>query len=163
MRYDLRAIQAIRRIVRAIELYSKKLSASHKITSPQLVCLLTVAAHQPMTGSAIARHVHLSPSTVIGIVDRLEAKGLVRRERDRKDRRLVLISLTDQGKALVASAPSALQDRLAAAMNELPDAELATIVGSLDRIVELMGIGHIDAAPILEVGPIDPESQTPPT
>ncbi|MFQ5702348.1 MAG: MarR family winged helix-turn-helix transcriptional regulator, partial [Acidobacteriota bacterium] len=107
-------------------------------------------------GSAIARHVHLSPSTVIGILDRLEAKGLVRRERDLKDRRLVLVSLTEQGKALVASAPSPLQDTLAEAMSALPEAGLATIAQSLDRIVEMMEIRHIDAAPILETGPIDP-------
>ena len=155
-RYDLRVLQTLRRIIRAVDLHSRKLSAQHKITGPQLVCLLAIEEHEPVTGSAIARHVHLSPSTVIGILDRLEAKGLIRRERDLKDRRLVQVSLTEQGKALVVSAPSPLQDTLAEAMNDLPEAELARIAESLDRIVEMMEVRHIDAAPILQTGPIDP-------
>ncbi|MFQ5654826.1 MAG: MarR family winged helix-turn-helix transcriptional regulator, partial [Planctomycetota bacterium] len=154
-RYDLRVLQALRRIIRAIDLHSRKLSAQHEITGPQLVCLLAVEEHEPVTGSAIARHVHLSPSTVIGILDRLEAKGLIRRERDLRDRRLVQVSLTEQGKTLVASAPSPLQDTLAEAMNDLQEVELATIADSLDRIVEMMEVRHIDAAPILETGAID--------
>ncbi len=155
-RFDLRVFQALRRIIRAVDLHSRKLSTQHKITGPQLVCLLSVEEHEPVTPSAIARHVHLSPSTVVGILDRLEAKGLVSRERDLTDRRLVQISLTEEGNALVVSAPSPLQDTLAKAMNELPKAELSTIAESLDRIVEMMEVRHIDVAPILETGPIDP-------
>ena len=154
-RYDLRVLQALRRIIRAVDLHSRKLSAQHRITGPQLVSLLSVEEHEPVTPSTIARDVHLSPSTVIGILDRLEAKGLVRRQRDLRDRRLVRVSLTDQGKELAGNAPSPLQDRLAEAMGELPEAEQATIAESLDRIVEMMEAGHIDAAPILETGPID--------
>ncbi len=155
-RFDLRVFQALRRIIRAVDLHSRKLAAQHKITGPQLVCLLSVAEDEPVTPSAIARHVHLSPSTVIGILDRLDAKGLVSRERDLTDRRLVQVSLTEEGNALVASAPSPLQDTLALAMNELPEAECSAIAESLDRIVEMMEVRHIDAAPILETGPIDP-------
>ena len=128
----------------------------HDITGPQLVCLLAVEDHEPVTPSAIARHVHLSPSTVIGILDRLQAKGLVQRERDLKDRRLVQVALTEPGKALVVRAPSPLQDTLAEAMNDLPESEKATIAESLDRIVEMMEVRHIDAAPILETGLINP-------
>jgi DNA-binding MarR family transcriptional regulator len=155
-RYDLRVFQSLRRIIRAVDLHSRKLSAQHKITGPQLVCLLAVDEHEPVTGSTIARHVYLSPSTVIGILDRLEAKGLIRRERDPKDRRLVQVSLAEQGRALVKSAPSPLQDRLAEAMNKLPEAKQTRIAGALDQIVEMMEVRDVDAAPILETGPIAP-------
>ena len=155
-RYDLRVFQSLRRIIRAVDLHSKKLSAQHKITGPQLMCLLAIDNQEPVTGSAIARHVHLSPSTVIGILDRLEAKELIRRQRDPKDRRLVRVSLAEQGRALVKSAPSLLQNKLAEAMNDLPEAEQATIAGALDQVVEMMEARDVDAAPILETGPIAP-------
>ncbi len=154
-RYDLQVLKALRRIIRAVDLHSRKLSAQHNITGPQLVCLLAVEEHESMTGGVIARHVHLSSSTVNGILDRLEAKGLVWRERDLKDRRLVHVSLTEPGKMLVKSAPSPLQDTLREAMNELSEAEQATIGEVLDQIVEMMEVQNIDAAPILEAGPID--------
>ncbi|MFQ5528124.1 MAG: MarR family winged helix-turn-helix transcriptional regulator [Thermoanaerobaculia bacterium] len=158
--YDLRVFQALRRIIRAVDLHSRKLLSQHQITGPQLFCLLSVDGHGPVTPSAIARDVHLSPSTVIGILDRLEAKGLIQRERDLNDRRLVQVSLTEQGKSVAATAPSPLQDTLAEAMNQLPEAELATIAASLDRIVEMMEVRHIDAAPILQTGPIEPTTET---
>ena len=153
-RFDLRVVQALRRIIRAVDLHSRKLSAQHQITGPQLVCLLTIDELAPITLSALAREVHLSPSTVLGIVDRLEVKGLVRRKRDLKDRRLLQISLTGPGRGLIANAPSPLQDTLAHAMSELPADQQATIAQSLERIVELMEVRDIDAAPILETGPI---------
>ncbi|MHC4164053.1 MAG: MarR family winged helix-turn-helix transcriptional regulator [Planctomycetota bacterium] len=153
-RFDLRVVQALRRIIRAVDLHSRKLSALHQITGPQLVCLLTIDEFAPITLSALAREVHLSPSTVLGIIDRLEVKGLVRRERDLKDRRLLQISLTGPGRDLIANAPSPLQDTLAHAMSELPADQQATIAQSLERIVELMEVRDIDAAPILETGPI---------
>lgn len=153
-RFDLRVVQALRRIIRAVDLHSRKLSARHQITGPQLVCLLSIDEFAPITLSALARNVHLSPSTVLGIVDRLEVKGLVRRERDLKDRRLVQISLTRPGRDLIANAPSPLQDTLAHAMSELAADQQATIAQSLERIVELMEVRDIDAAPILETGPI---------
>jgi DNA-binding MarR family transcriptional regulator len=156
VRYDLRVFQALRRIIRAVDIHSRKLSVAHKITGPQLACLLAVNEREPATASAVAREVHLSASTVVGILDRLEAKSLVRRERSATDRRVVHVWLTDAGRELIACAPSPLQDRLAEAMDKLPEDELAAMAESLERIVEIMEIRHIDAAPILETGPIVP-------
>jgi DNA-binding MarR family transcriptional regulator len=153
-RYDLRVLKALRQIIRAVDLHSRQLLGQHKVTGPQLITLLTVDNYGPVTATAIAGHIHLSPSTVIGILDRLETKGFIRRDRDPKDRRLVQISLTELGEVLARNAPSPLQDTLAEAMGKLPETELATIAESLERIVGLMQIQHVEAAPILETGPI---------
>jgi DNA-binding MarR family transcriptional regulator len=153
-RYDLRVMQALRRIIRAVDVHSRKLSAQHDITGPQLVCLLAVEEQGPLSVSALAREVHLSSSTVIGILDRLAAKDLVVKERDPGDRRLVRVFLTGAGRELTAQAPSPLQDTFAEAMGNLPAGQQATIAGSLERIVELMEVRDLDAAPFLETGPI---------
>ena len=155
-RYDLRVLQALRQIIRAVDLHSRQLLRQHKITGPQLIILLTVEKYELVTVSALAGHIHLSPSTVIGILDRLETKGFIRRERDPRDRRLVQVSLTEQGKVLASNAPSPLQDTLSEAMGKLPETELLLIAESLERIVGLMQMQHVDAAPILETGPINP-------
>ena len=149
---DLRILRALRRIIQAVDIHSRKLASRYKITSPQLVTLLCVAEQGPITTSEIGRQVHLSNSTVVGILDRLEAKHLVRRERSATDRRQVLVSATDMGAALVASAPSPLQDVFAEALHGLPKLEQTAIALSLERIVELMSAKDIDAAPLLELG-----------
>jgi Transcriptional regulators len=166
--YDLRILRALRRITRSIALHSRQLAACSQITAPQLICLRAVIANGPMTATAISREIHVSPSTVVGILDRLEDKGLIRRERGREDRRIVFVSATEAGRALAAAAPSPLQKKLADALNALPELEQATITLSLERIVDLMEAGgppaepepQDAASPILEVptGGAPPES-----
>jgi DNA-binding MarR family transcriptional regulator len=154
--YDLRILRALRRIIHRVDQYSRQLAAASQITAPQLICLMEIANHGPITGTAICRGVHLSPSTVVGIIDRLEEKGWVTRERASGDRRLVQVMVTAQGRKVLDQAPSPLQQSLADALNALPELEQATIALSLERIVALMEAQEIDAAPILTSGPINP-------
>jgi DNA-binding MarR family transcriptional regulator len=156
--YDLRILRALRRITRSIALHSRQLAACSHITAPQLICLRAVIDHGPLTATAISREVHVSASTVVGILDRLEDKGLVRRERGREDRRIVFVSATEQGIALARDTPSPLQKKLADALNALPELEQATITLSLERVVELMESGSPElrdapgeASPLLDV------------
>ena len=111
-----------------------------------------------MTATTISRDVFLSPSTVVGILDRLEEKGLVRRERMSKDRRVVTVTITEAGRKLAGGAPSPLQNRLTEALTVLPLPEQIAIAKSLERVVNLMEAQNIDAAPILETGPINNKS-----
>ncbi len=140
--YDLRILRALRRITRSIALHSRQLAACSHITAPQLICLRTIlAAPAPLTATAISREMHVSPSTVVGILDRLEDKGLIRRERGREDRRIVFVTATEAGALLAQEAPSPLQKKLADSLNALPELEQATITLSLERIVDLMEAG----------------------
>ncbi len=157
-RYDVRILQALRRIMRAVEIHSHKLSATYRVTAPQLVCLLALRDDGPLTPTSIARRVSLSASTVVGILDRLDEKGLVRRVRDTHDRRLVLVSVTPEGERVCREAPLPLQGTLAEALTNLSVDEQALIARSLERVVDLMEVGHLPAAPFLESGPIDADS-----
>jgi DNA-binding MarR family transcriptional regulator len=150
--YELRIFQSLRRIIRAIEIHSQKLSHDHQITGPQLCCLLAIKQNGALTTTRLAQTVFLSPSTVVGIVDRLEEKGLVFRLRSTKDRRQVQICLTEAGTRLADSAPSPLQETLAGSLQNLPALELVSITLALDKLVSLMEAGGISAAPVLETG-----------
>jgi DNA-binding MarR family transcriptional regulator len=160
-RLDLRILRSLRRIIRAVDLHSRQLAIQHNVTGPQLICLLQVVQDGSVTVTSLARAVHLSPSTVIGILDRLEAKELITRQRDALDRRKVLVAVTDEGLAITNCAPSPLQDTLAEALHILPEMEQETIAAALQRVVDLMEARHLDAAPMLETGPIQPAVETP--
>ena len=155
--YELRILQSLRRIIRAIDIHSSRLAQQHNITGPQLGCLMVIAQSGPLASRKLAEEVYLSPSTVVGIVDRLERKGLVLRERDTRDRRLVHLSITPAGEKLIADTPSLLQDTLAKALLELPELEQVSITMALERLTELMEARHIEAAPILETGKLNAE------
>jgi DNA-binding MarR family transcriptional regulator len=154
-RYDLEILRSLRRIIRAVDIHSRKLKLQYKITAPQLVCLMAVVRDGPLSVSAIAKRVFLSTSTVVGILDRLEQRSLVRRTRDQRDRRLVNVSAMQKGIELVENAPTPLQDGLAVGLKKLTELEQATISLSLERIVELMEVADNDAAPMLETGKLD--------
>lgn len=157
-RHDLRILSSIRRLVRSVDIYSRKLAQESGVTVPQLLCLLKVDELGPLTLKDLSEEVFLNPSTLVGIVDRLENAGLFTRERSVRDRRRVRISLTDAGRELVASAPSPLQDNLARKLDSLPELERATIALSLEKLLELMQeddaelakVSGKDTAPVLE-------------
>ncbi len=136
--FDLRILRALRRITRSIALHSRQLAAYSNITAPQLVCLRAVVENGSLTATAISREIHVSPSTVVGILDRLEDKGWIRRERGREDRRIVFVTATEAGIKLAHDTPSPLQKKLADALNALPEDEQVSITMSLERIVNLI-------------------------
>jgi DNA-binding MarR family transcriptional regulator len=150
-RYDLRILNAIRQIIRAADIDSRKLAAQHQITSPQLMCLMAVVEKGPTTAVEIARRIHLSASTLVGILDRLEAKGLVDRERNADDRREIAVTPTTAGRDLVSKTPFPLQYSLAKALKQLSADEREQVAGCMERLVELMGAGDIDDGPMLEI------------
>ncbi len=71
--YEQRVVRAIRRIMRAVDIYSHRLALDSGITVPQTVLSLTrILEGRPMPLKAVARGVDLSASTTVGMVDRLE-------------------------------------------------------------------------------------------
>lgn len=133
-----RILQSVRRIEQCVELYSKRLVQLYQVTTPQLVALLTIAEMGACTQSAIGKAIYLSPSTVVGIVDRLEEKGLVQRARATQDRRQVYVHLTDKGRELLALSPSALPEGFSLALQMLSAEERAVLVVTLERFTELL-------------------------
>ena len=148
--YDLRILRSLRCVIRAVDKYSHKLNTELGLTTPQLLCLDTLAKNErPLTLTELAETVNLGASTVNGIVDRLEAKQYLIRHRSAHDRRQVLLQLTPAGQGVVEKAPSLLQDRLSAALGKLPEAEQRMITEAFERVVDLMEVDTMDASPNL--------------
>ncbi|MBI4613570.1 MAG: MarR family transcriptional regulator [Planctomycetes bacterium] len=162
-----RVLVALRRMVHALDLHSHDLVEEFGITSPQLFCLRALVESASLTVSQLARRVYLSPATVVGILDRLETKGWITRQRDGTDRRKVQVAATKDGTLLVERAPSPLQARLAAALALLSEHDQEETALSLEHVVDLMDAAHVEPAPILESrhagGPSrgDPEESQP--
>src|SRR5690348_8228653 len=102
-------IDNIRRVFQVMNEQSKQAEKNTGITGPQLWAIKTIAEFAPIKGADLARRMYLHPTTIVGILDRLEARGLVMKTRSRVDRRIVEVELTEQGKALVADAPEVVQ------------------------------------------------------
>ncbi|MDX5299614.1 MAG: MarR family transcriptional regulator, partial [Gammaproteobacteria bacterium] len=90
--------------------------------------------------------------TVTTIIDRLELRGLIVRERSQADKRKVHALLTEAGNELLDRAPRPLQDAFIQRFQALEDWEQNMIIASLQRVAQMMDAGQVDAAPLLDVG-----------
>ena len=151
-------VAAIRRIIRAIDLQSRRLQEQFALTGPQLVTLQAAAQLGPVAGSVLAEAVHLSRPTVTGILDRLERRELINRVRDVKDRRSWLITVTEAGQTVLDNAPSLLQERFRSELSTLEKWEQTLMLGTLQRIASMMEANKISAAPMLVTGSVSAAS-----
>jgi len=138
----------LRRFFQAIHEYSKSTERSTGLTGPQLWALKLLADNAPIRGSDLARLMSLRPPTVVGILDRLESKGLVKRTHSNKDRRAVDIHLTDSGHELVAKAPEVAQDILLQGLNELTDEQFNCVKEGMKLMVRILGAEHLTPQPL---------------
>jgi len=146
---------ALRRIIQAIDLYSRSLVKEHGITGPQLVILQVLSRNNEMSVGELAKAISLGQATVTGILDRLEKRGLIIRRKDDNDKRKVLISPTEESKKVVAVKPSALQQTFVGQFEKLQDWEKIMILAVLQRIVAMMDAKSIEAYPILTTHPFE--------
>lgn len=92
------------------------------LTHPQYLVLLALWQHEPLSVKELSGQLQLDPGTLSPLLKRLQSQGLLRRERDTEDERLLSVSLTDSGKALRAQAeliPAAVMQRLGMGVPEL--------------------------------------------
>jgi DNA-binding MarR family transcriptional regulator len=146
---------ALRRIIRATDLHSKQLSKTTGLTAPQLMILQTLRTHDELTVGEVARKVNLSQATVTTIIDRLERRNYLKRERSQLDKRKVYVYLTDEAHESLIDAPKPLQESFVHQFQDLHEWEQSMILASLERVAHMMDAQHIDASPVLDVGPLD--------
>ena len=147
-------LSAIRRVIRAVDLHSRKLHERCGLTGPQLVALHEVVRLENASAGALARAINLSQSTVTGILDRLEKRQLISRERSGTDRRTVTVSITPTGLAVLEKAPSLLQERFCNEFQKLEEWEQTQMLATLQRLASMMQIEELEAAPVLVPGAV---------
>jgi len=150
---------SIRRIIRAIDLRSKKLSKEAGITGPQLLVLQELGRIKGITAKDVAANINLSQATVTSILDRLETKQFVKRVRSESDRRRVALFLTNDGMSALLNAPQPIEDSFVEKFSALKEWEQYQLLSSVERIAFMMGASDIDAAPVLNIGELTTSEQ----
>lgn len=150
---------ALRRILRATELYGRELAQKAGLTAVQIRVLQIVNETGQSTPKAISQRMGVSQATMTALIDRLSAKGMVERQRSETDRRQTNLLITEKGRAAVQSDPDPLQQRFVKRFEALEDWEQALTVAVLERVASMLGTADIDASPVLDAGDLrtDPD------
>lgn len=132
-------VDDIRRIFQVLTEQSRKIENETSLTGSQLWVVKMLKETSPMKVSELARRMYLHPATMVGLLDRLEAKGVVKRTRSVKDRRVVHIDLTEQGLELEINSPEVVQNLLVKGLEALSGKDLKLISEGLDQVVNILG------------------------
>ena len=144
----------IRKIIRSINLESKRIEKEHGISIPQYLCLNFLSSKEDYRATAkeIGAHLNLNPSTVSGIISRLERKGYLAKLPNASDKRSTYIYLTAIGDKTVKSIPDLLQEKLTKKLKSLSDKDLNELQSSLALLINFMEVEDVDASPVITPG-----------
>jgi DNA-binding MarR family transcriptional regulator len=148
-------LMSLRRVIRATDLHSKHLAKVSGLTAPQILLLQAIRKLEGAVIGQLANEVSLSQATVTSILDRLEKKEYIERERSTVDKRKVHVHLTELGIEVLRDAPLPLQEHFSRRFNDLQEWEQTMIIAALQRVAYMMDAEHIDASPVLDVGALD--------
>ena len=109
--------------------------AAHQLTDAQWRPLFMIMQGNGRTAAEVARALQMDTGATTRLLDRLEAKGLLRRSRSHRDRRVVNLELTKDGEACIADVPHLLADLQNRALAGFSNDEVVELKSYLRRIV----------------------------
>lgn len=130
----------LRRVFKVVHGYSKRAEKVGGMTGPQVWAMKVLAESAPIRVTDLARRMYLHPSTVVGILDRLEQQAQVTRTRSERDHRVVTVSLTAKGRKTASNVPQIAQGLLLKGLQGLSDGDLRITSEGLRRLVDILGV-----------------------
>jgi DNA-binding MarR family transcriptional regulator len=152
-------VVALRRIIRAVDLHSRRLAQEFGLTGPQVVLLRALVRQGEMHVAELAKDVNLSHATVTDILNRLEKRGLVERTRSLVDRRRILVTPTLKAISLIEQSPPLLHEQFSDRLERLQNWELSQILSVLQRVALMMDAQEVEASPLLATGSMTAEPE----
>ncbi|RZT29268.1 DNA-binding MarR family transcriptional regulator [Cupriavidus agavae] len=105
------------------------------MTHAQACCLMMLAGGHAATPGDVARHLNTDAGAVTRLLDRMERRGLIARRRGEADRRVVYLTLTDEGSAMVRNLPAVFCDVMRRSFAGFSAGEIAVLRELLQKVV----------------------------
>jgi DNA-binding MarR family transcriptional regulator len=112
--------------------------AKGDLTQGQIRALFTIDKSGAATAGELAKAAELSPASVSTMLDNLERDGIVSRHRSEQDRRVVVVTLTDSGRALLDAKRDAWRARGREALAGVPDEHLVAAADVMHRMAQML-------------------------
>jgi DNA-binding MarR family transcriptional regulator len=120
----------------ALRSRSKRMEGRLGVTGPQRLVLRLVSRQRDLSPGDLARTIHLHPSTLTGILQRLVERGLIERRTDRRDHRRALLRLLPAATSIVRATRDTVESRVAAVLGRLPEEAIGHARQVLGALVE---------------------------
>ena len=137
-RFGQRMVALLPQMLRGFARRESNYLSRGKITIPQLGTLEYLSARRESPMNELARHLGVTRPAVTGLVDRLIAQGLVNRQGDPRDRRVVRVHLTPKGRRVLDNIWSQKRRMLQQVFGRISPADRSQYLGTLERVVEIL-------------------------
>ena len=144
------AVEALRQLVRLLHDSARMAQGRTGISGAQLFVLRVLAEHPGLSINELADRTMTHQSSVSVVVSRLLVKGLVARAPSPDDRRRQLVTLTARGRTLYRTSPAVAQERIVAAVRDLPPARRRGLADGLRALAGALGAGRGGASMFFE-------------
>jgi DNA-binding MarR family transcriptional regulator len=124
----------------ALQKTSKRMKATVGVTGPQRLVIRIVARFPGIPAGQIAQLLHVHPSTLTGILQRLERKGLIRRRADPRDRRRAFLGVTEKGRDIDAAGAGTVEAVVQKVLAGTPPAKIASAREVLIALAKALGV-----------------------
>jgi DNA-binding MarR family transcriptional regulator len=125
-------------VAHGLESLSKRMARTLGVTGPQRLVLRLVGRFPSVTSSQLAVLLHVHASTLTGVLQRLERRGLLARRRDGQDRRRSLIGLTAEGRRLDVATPGTIEAAVTAALAKMDPGDATTARAALNLLISTL-------------------------
>lgn len=126
-------------LVRTVQSGMQNIAGNQGLSGSQVWALWQISAQPGLRVTELASAQHIHPSTASNLLDKLEARALVRRDRHDTDSRVVRLYLTDAGINLAKSVPGPMQGQLRRALRAVPKPILDDLLRGVTALLDLMG------------------------
>jgi DNA-binding MarR family transcriptional regulator len=127
---------------RLVRLFVRKLNPPSELSLGALAAMVTLERSGPCRLTELAQREGVTQPAMTQLVSRLQAEGLVARETDPSDGRVVQVSITDAGRAALARRRAARNERLADLLDRLSPAEQAALTAAIPAIEALIRLAE---------------------
>jgi DNA-binding MarR family transcriptional regulator len=127
---------------------SKRMEATLGLTGPQRLVIRLVGRFPGITAGRLAHIMHVHPSTLTGVLKRMEKRGVLERKADPLDGRKALFALTDAGRALDVPSAGTVESAVQRAITRMSRTRLVNAQDVLTAIAEELGAGSPSGEPV---------------
>ncbi len=128
----------LRKISSMIKLKGRQILTNYPITSPQFIALQWIVEEEEITIGELSKKLGLAFSTTTDLVDRMEKVGLVKREKDKQDKRVVRLYVLDKGKEIIKEVIQQRQQYLGEVLQSFTDEQTDQLIELLTKLYNQM-------------------------
>lgn len=128
--------QMVQKLVRVFQLFERDQIKVHGFTSSQCYAMLEILKVGSLTMNELSEKMNLDSSTMTRVIDKLVRDGIINRDRDESDRRVVVVSLSDSGIKAAKELSHSVNEYYKKIIKNIPDGEVLDILSCVSKLLK---------------------------